>query len=225
MEAQIHRDIFILFYNVWTNPQCKIYEVVKYLLETSPQNSRTWAVHIRYLANKYGLKDPLDCLKIEAPSKATYKELIDTKIAAFHETELRALASQNSCMQFFNVSLIGLRGRPHPALTVIKSTHDVKKARHHIKMLGGDYYTYEIKSKQSGGSPLCKSCEQDENEDLIHIISRCEAYNELRQNIRKEYEQHCSKTKTTIDFKNLCENEIDFCQFVLDPSSINLVFG
>ena len=36
MEAQIYRDICILFYNVWTNPQCKIYEVVKYLLETSP---------------------------------------------------------------------------------------------------------------------------------------------------------------------------------------------
>ena len=58
MEAKIHRDLFSLFYSVWYNPDSKIYQIVKYLLENSPENSRTWAVHLRYLSSKYGLLDP-----------------------------------------------------------------------------------------------------------------------------------------------------------------------
>ena len=55
MEAKIHRDVFSLFFGVWINPQSKIFQIVKYLLETSSENSRTWAVHIRHLSQKYGL--------------------------------------------------------------------------------------------------------------------------------------------------------------------------
>ena len=35
IEAQIHRDVFSLFYSVWSNPNTKIYKIVKQLLESS----------------------------------------------------------------------------------------------------------------------------------------------------------------------------------------------
>ena len=57
LEGKIHRDVFSLFFSVWSNPQTKIYQIVKYLLENSSENSRTWSVHIRYLSKKYGLAD------------------------------------------------------------------------------------------------------------------------------------------------------------------------
>ena len=41
IEAQIHQDVFSLFYSVWRNPDCKIYEIVKYLMKSSLSNSRT----------------------------------------------------------------------------------------------------------------------------------------------------------------------------------------
>ena len=43
IEAKIHKDIFSLFYSVWKNPDSKIYKIVKFLLEDSAENSRTWS--------------------------------------------------------------------------------------------------------------------------------------------------------------------------------------
>ena len=57
-------------------------------------------------------------------------------------------------MRYFNVSLIGLRGRHNPSLTNIITAEDVKKLRLHTKFLTCDYLTYETKFDQSGkGSP------------------------------------------------------------------------
>ena len=42
IEGKLHRDVFSLFYGVWTNEQTKIYQIVKYLLSMASKNSRTW---------------------------------------------------------------------------------------------------------------------------------------------------------------------------------------
>ena len=41
IEGKFHRDVFSLFFSIWNNPNTKIYEIVKYLLENSTENSRT----------------------------------------------------------------------------------------------------------------------------------------------------------------------------------------
>ena len=89
IEAKIHRDIFSLFYSVWSNPDSKIYYIVKYLLQTSPEKSRTWSCHLRNLCKKYGLQDPLESLATDPPSKSIYKNNISIKIRAYHENILR----------------------------------------------------------------------------------------------------------------------------------------
>ena len=73
---------------------------MKYLLRTSPENSRTWSAHIRYLSKKYGLEDPLSCLGRDPPAKSEYKELVNIKITAYFEKELRMSAEANSQMKF-----------------------------------------------------------------------------------------------------------------------------
>ena len=104
IEAQIHRDVFSLFYNVWINPNSKISQIIKYLLQNSPEKSKTWSIFVRNLAVKYDLTDPLECLNSNAPSKANYKEHITTKISAYHEKSLRAGVTNNSRMKYFNIS-------------------------------------------------------------------------------------------------------------------------
>ena len=42
IEGKIHKDIFSLFYSIWSNPGTKIYEILLYLLRNSAENSRTW---------------------------------------------------------------------------------------------------------------------------------------------------------------------------------------
>ena len=44
----------------------------------------------------------------------SYPENITTTITAYHERRLRELASGNSKMKWFSVSLLGLRGKCHP---------------------------------------------------------------------------------------------------------------
>ena len=171
-EGKIHKDVFSLFYSIWSNPNTKIYLIVKYLLETSCDNSTTWAIHLLHLSKLYGLDDPLSCLAKDPPSKSAYKELVTTKITAYYEKKLRQSAAENSRMSFLHVSTIGLRGRHHPALSNMITTHEVKLSRPHIKFLSGNYLTYQIKSEQSGGSPLCRICQSDET--VSHVISTCQ---------------------------------------------------
>ena len=33
MEAKLHRDIFVLFFCVWSNPDSKIYKIVEFIRE------------------------------------------------------------------------------------------------------------------------------------------------------------------------------------------------
>ena len=222
IDGQIHRDVFSLFYNVWSNPDSKIYSVVKYLLENSPDSSRTWANHIKFLCRRYQLEDPLEYLKRDPPRKSVFKELILTRICSFYENELRNQAKSNSRMNFLNVSILGLRGRPHPALQNIKSTHDVEKSRPHIKMLAGDYFTYQVRASQSGGSSHCRCCNDPSkpDEDIAHILLHCSAYIDIRERMLNEFRRLSENTNHKLIFDNL--DATNLSQFILDPSSLNL---
>ena len=78
---------------------------------------RSLALLVKYLADKYGLMDPLLCLnKYDAPSKSEYKKTVKIKISAHYEKNLRISAENNSRMKYLHVSLSGLNGRRHPAL-------------------------------------------------------------------------------------------------------------
>ena len=169
----------------------------------------------------YGLEDPLTCLMKDPPSKSRYKEQIITKITSFHEKELRSEASTNEMMPYFNVSLLGLRGKLHPSLTGVTTTHAVRKMRPHIKMLSGNYLTHELKSQQSGGSPFCRLCENESHtETLEHLIGKFEGLADIRSRIIISMNNTCQGAGLNINL-NLYSSQ-QLTQFVLDPSSINL---
>ena len=121
IEGKIHRDMFSLFYSIWTNPDMKISQIVKYLLQNNCDNSRTWTNRIRQLAQMYGLQDPLISLSQDPPPKSTFKEEVMTKITVYHERKLRENASTNSKMQYLNVYACNLRGQAHPSIYKVTS--------------------------------------------------------------------------------------------------------
>ena len=131
IEAKLHRDVFSVFYSVWINPDTKIHSIVKYLLSSSNEDSRTWSMYVRQVSRQYGLEDPLSCLRKDPPTKSTFKSNVDARIKAFHENEIR----NKSNMKYLNVSMLGLSGRHHPALSGLVTTQDVRKSKAHIKML------------------------------------------------------------------------------------------
>ena len=199
IEGKIHLDIFSLFYSIWRNPDTKIYEVIKYILKNSCENSRTWAIHLKHLCEKYGLEDPLSCLNRDPPSKSIFKETVKTKVTAYYEKVLRHSASQNSAMKYLNVAASGLRGRHHPALSNIITTREVQLSRPHIKFLAGNYVTYKIKADRSGGSARCRICLSGCDETASHILATCQGLNEVRVKVLPEMERLCTISKNNID--------------------------
>ena len=137
---------------------------------------------------------------------------------------MRTIASSNSRINYLNVSLTGLRGRQHPALANIVTTREVQKCRIHIKMLSGDFYTYQVKSDQSGGSPHCRCCAAPDKpaEDISHILTSCSAYSDIRDRIMAEFKNVSSQSKSKISFQTIQSEPETLCQFLLDPSSFNL---
>ena len=176
--------------------------------------------------------DLLQYLYIEPPKKSTYKEDIITKITALHEKELRLKASTNQNIIYLNFSISGLRGRHHPALSNLITSYDVMKSQPHIKMLCNDYFTYEKRSQLSGGSSHCRTCSSktlcvlnEENlpiESITHIITECETYNDIRERIYIEFSSLCRRAKYPLNFQEILSDNNTICQFVLDPSSMNL---
>ena len=223
VEGQIHRDVFSLLYSIWYNPDSKIYQLVNYLCKSVCDNSRTWSKFVQQLSARYDLEEPAICFKRDPPKKSVYKELVITKITAFHERHLRGEAKTNSCLEYLNVSLKGLRGRHHPALSGLITTEEVKLSRCHLKMLCGDYLTYMKKCNQSGGSPHCRVCGVgSSSEDILHIISVCPSYEEIRRKKLEELKQLCEENQPKINFSDIFECKKKLCQFILDPTSINL---
>ena len=196
MEGKLHRDMLSLFFGVWCNTDTKIHQIIKYLLSSSSENSRTWVINLRHICQMYNLEDPSSCLDRPAPSHSVFKERVITKITAFHENELRRKAVNNQYMKYLNINLSGLRGKPHPCLAGIVTTEEVKKLRPHLKFLSGDYLTYQKKFDQTSlGSPICRLCHQ-EGETISHIVASCSAYRK-RSEFLEQLEAICS---TSVNF-------------------------
>ena len=161
----------------------------------------------------------------------SFKTDIDIRIRAFHENEMRIKARDSEKLKYFNASLYGLSGHPHPALSNLMNTVEVKKSRYHLKMLIGDLYTYEVKSQHSSGSPHCHVCCDNEtesnnftrpSESICHILVICRAYSDIRNRIIEQYKQLCSVSNSTLNFHHISSDSELLCQFILDPTSINL---
>ena len=143
-------------------------------------------------------------------------------ITSYFEQKLRKLAENNSCMEYLNVDLQGLRGKPHPALHNITTTDEVIKCRPHLKMLCGNLFTYEVKYNQSGtGSPHCRLC-GSQRESVSHIVAVCPHYGDVRQKILEEFNQTVPLSRNQLSFSDYLCDEKSTTQFILDPSSFNL---
>ena len=85
IEGRLHLDTFSLFWNIWSNPQTIIFEIVKYILKMSEDSSVTWSVHIRLLCKMHSLPDLLSLLECPLWSKNKWKEHCKCRVTAYHE--------------------------------------------------------------------------------------------------------------------------------------------
>ena len=95
-------------------------------------------------------------------------------------------------------------------------------------MLSGDFFTYETKASQSGGSAHCRVCFQDIKihniESTAHILTSCVKYDDIRERIFPEYDEILKRSRETLKLRNFEHNNETLCQFILDPTSMNLKY-
>ena len=93
-------------------------------------------------------------------------------------------------------------------------------------MLSGDYLTYSMKASHSGGSSHCRICKSKANivlrETTEHILTSCGTYDEIRERIFPQYESILKNSKLKCSLRDFQENNEKLCQFLLDPTSLNL---
>ena len=223
MEEKIHRDMFSLFFGVWTNPELQIYQLVKFLLQNSAKNSNTWAINMRHICQMYGIEDPLVSLEKVPPPKSCFKEIVSTKIIAFRERELKLGAENNSKMTFLNVNLSSLRGRHHPCLSDIVTPTEVKKLRLHLKFLTGDYLTFHAKAKHNKSNDSKCKLFPENDETIEHIIASCKLYSEIRERIWTQMMSVCLESDVHSELQKKGLNDArSKAQFLFDPTSFNL---
>ena len=133
-------------------------------------------------------------------------------------------------MSYFNVAASGLRGRHHPVLDGPTTTNEVRKLRPVIKLLTGDYYTYETRSNQTKiGSPHCRICTDIDTPDQVkpienveHVVSVCSATSNARAKSLSKIIGLLPLSKTNININKLLTDTATLTQLVLDPTSLNL---
>ena len=153
--------------------------------------------------------------------------MVLSKIAAFHEKNLRDKAMNNSKMTFLNISTSGLGGRSHPILNGVITTEDVKAVKPAIKCLTGDYYTYSLRAALMGGSSHCRICPNNgentqEPEDIEHVVAGCVATENIRKSMLTNVVVAMGTTEIPIDIDSILQDKTTLCQFLLDCNSLNL---
>ena len=221
IEARLHLDLLNLFHNIWSNPGTKIYEIVMYIVKMVSESSTTWSYHIRQVCLKYGLPDPINLLQYAAVPRSAWKELVRTRVTAYHEAELRRAARSNSTLEYFNVEALGLNGRAHPILD-IHETRDSMKLKAHLKFLTGDILSYQNLSHDRGTDSSCRLCGAQE-ENTQHIITECRSYADVRERLYPELVNLVASINPTsgILTTSNTSNRL-LTQFILDPASLNL---
>ena len=227
IEASLHISVLSLFWNIWSNPRTKAFEVLKYLLAMSGTNSLTWSAHVRLLFQLYSLPDPLVLLSMPPWPKQRWKEHTKVAVTTHHEFIWRQKASMNIKLQFLNVQATGLSGKPHPVVAWAVTTQDVATVRPHIKMLAGDYLCYYHLAHDRGTEPYCPLCKdltapaQTPTEDMVHLLTLCKGTKETRDRLLPDLLNPVASHSPDNLLLSFPPDK-QFTQFILDCTSLNL---
>ena len=223
VEALLHIRTLSLLQNIWSNPSSTVYSMVEYILKMCSSNSTTWSNHVQLLCLKYGLPSPLTLLQNSfAMTKPTWNATVKTKVTIWHEKELRRISAGNSKMQYLNVQLASLSGRPHPVLQNISTTQDAKKLRLHLKFLTCDFLTNErLAIDQPSLSPACKLCGAS-IDSIEHVMVSCSATTEVRCRLIPDLMNAVFQVQPMCQILKYHPPPSLLTQFILDCTSFNL---
>ena len=192
----------------------------------------SWFNQIRNLCVLYSLPHPIDLL--ESPlSKIEYKNLVKKKILSYWEEKLRDEAASLSSLKYFHPNYMSL-SRPHWIWTTAGSSPSkICMATIQATIISGRYRTEALtrywSSNKNGCCLLSPQCNaQGLREDVQHMLQFCPALQDVREKLLDYTKNFTSKLDNHLQEKiyTLClPVNPDFCQFIIDCSSLPLVIS
>ena len=120
-------------------------------------------------------------------------------------------------MLYLNTDLLGLSGRPHPALLNISCTQDVKKLRMHLKFLTCDTSSFTMLSDNDNCCVLCHAeC------SIEHVLVSCPATKTTKERLLPTLLNVTADVQPKCAILNMHHDLPLLLQFILDCTSFNL---
>ena len=126
---------------------------------------------------------------------------------------------------YLNVQLLGLNGRPHPALQNIFSTQDAKKLRIHLKFLTSDYLTNQrLSMMKLSSTDKCCLCHNSGLyiDSIEHVLTTCRATSDVRERLFPELVNSVASVQPSCRILDSLPTPDILTQFILDCTSIKL---
>ena len=150
---------------------------------------------------------PTNLLVKRCSVKSGNKELVKTKITTYFVTHLGIAAAQNSLMTYRRLDWVpppgSIKLNHNTQCEIVETTPEISLWE----------LLYSTKATQLRGSSHCRIC-----------LEPCETVSHAQwEKILLEFESLCIyEHKNKIDFEKILEDKALLCQFILDPTSLNL---
>ena len=158
-----------------------IRKIIEHDLAFYGEGFHGWSSLVRKVCAKYGLPDPLQY--IEHPWRPDrWRHHCRQVVGKQWEASLKETAITKDSLAFFDIESASVFQPTKTWVMAGLDSLEVKKATITNWMQLGTYKTREkLQQFKSIKSDLCLACEQNQSENLNHLIFRCPFYEEIRQ--------------------------------------------
>ena len=181
IEATLHKQTFSLFYNFWLNPQTPASKVNKIILENPQKYKKNyWPTHVRELAAKYGIMDPLEILKEPITNKESWKKYVASKVNEYHNKKNKEKIENMKTTTFLvdkKRNKFNKTGRQY--LNAVETVEDIKAASIKTLFLMDEYPTrvHDMKfrgtKESSRDCRICLKVGRHEYDNIPHALEFC----------------------------------------------------
>ena len=149
--------------------------------------------HVSGLLEKYSLPVPEKIVKM---SREAWKLLVKQTLRVYWTKQFREEAGEKSTLEHCHLDSLHM-GTTHPVWNTVKSNRmDVMRAVVKVRILTGTYLlqVHRKKFRMEGTVDACCPLCYIEDEDLVHMLTRCPALNIVRTRYINELKQCINST-------------------------------
>ncbi|CAC5407671.1 unnamed protein product [Mytilus coruscus] len=181
LEAELHKRQLSLLHSISVSENQNLKEILlrQYHLQI---NQGTFLERIEFVLQQYNLPT-IEELWDNTPSKFTWKHTVRSAISDFWNDKFRTEIAQKSTLNRLDTNSIKI-GETHPVWnSALNIPDETKRAIVKARILTGTYMLQSNKAKfgidnVDATCPICFI----EDENLIHFITRCPAFEGIRRN-------------------------------------------